>query len=314
MSSYLDLVNLVILESASEQDVLTEDTWDSAEAGRRIYPRIKRNVAQAWKNIQMDRDQWEFKAVQISTIIYPRVRVSDGFRAAGEPPSGSVFKGTDSVMQFTVRSVNTTAGDWTDGTAEAIIEFGDYTGSQLIPDDVFTEVSPVLDDGFFTYLGKGGYTFREINPLIRSFQWSTFTAVQEGTSLRPVMYIPYDNWYYNDFSYTTSSLNVPMYVSQDFAGEVVFYPQTLNPFRIDFICDTAPQILTDWDDVPYNLDEEFHDWIAWEALKLYALYDKNSDLYAYAKVQADGYAQSAERSLMPLVSWGRSTFNDWPAR
>ncbi len=49
--NYLGLVNLVIQESAGEINELTPLTWSSPEAGRRVYPRIKRYVAQAWKTI-----------------------------------------------------------------------------------------------------------------------------------------------------------------------------------------------------------------------------------------------------------------------
>src|SRR5688572_21791371 len=132
MATYLDLVNKVINESASEADELTSGTWSSAEAGRRIYPRIKRNVAQAWKDIQMFRNEWEFMTKEFSEVVYPRIRIKDGLRAAGAPAAGAIFVGADSEFELTVRNVYTT-GSWTLGTAEGLIEFEDYDGRRLIP-------------------------------------------------------------------------------------------------------------------------------------------------------------------------------------
>lgn len=309
MATYLDLVNKVISESGLELDELISSTWTSAEAGRRVYPRIKRNVADAWKMIQMDRNEWEFKTAELSTTIYPRIKITSGSRAAGAPPVGSTFRGANSDFLLTVRDVFLEDGSWTLGTAVATIEFDAYVGARLEPGETFDEVTPVLSDGSFTYLGKGSYDFLEVDPLVREPQWSTFTAYQENATANPVMYIPWDNWFYNEYNFTTSSQTAPNYVSQDFEGHIVFYPQTLNPFRISFIYDVAPQILSAWDDEPFNLPSEYHDWIAWEALMRLALYDKNPDLFAYARSQASLYKNRAERNLMPLMSYAPSPFN-----
>lgn len=309
MATYLDLVNKVIAESQSEQDALTSGTWATAEAGRRIYPRIKRNVADAWKLIQMSRNEWEFNTGSFSDLLYPRVKVTNGLRAAGTPPVGSVFVGADSDFSLTVRAVYTT-GDWTAGTAVGQIEFEDHEGTRLMPGEEFVETSPVADDGAFIYLGKGSYDFLEIDSSIREPQWGTFFAsYTEGTPY-PIRYIPWDNWVYNEYTFATNSVNGPAYLSQDFEGKVVFYPQTLNPFRVNFIYNAAPQILVDYDDEVERLPEEYHDWIAWRALMLYAMSEKNPTLFAYGKENETFYRLRAERNLMPLVSRAPSKFNE----
>lgn len=307
---YLALVNKVIQESASELDELTSGTWDSAEAGRRIYPRIKRNVAQAWKEIQMRRPSWEFMASEFSAVIYPRLTIKDAARAAGTPSVGAVFEGDESGFQFTVRDVLTT-GDWDDGEIAGMLEFEDYEGTRPIPGETFTEVSPVVGDGTFTYVGKGNYDFLDVDPYLREIQWATFVAnnVDSPVAMTPVRYVPWDNWAYKEYTFTTSALYVPNYVSQDFEGSVVFYPQTFTPFRINFIYKLAPQDLVEDDDVPSRLPEEYHEWIAWEALMNYAMFDKNPDLYAYANKHADFYMRRAERELMPLLSYRDNAFN-----
>lgn len=307
--TYLELVNKVLAESQSEQDPLTSGTWDSAEAGRRIYPRIKRNVADAWKLIQMSRNEWEFNVGSFSEVLYPRVKVTSGLRAAGAPPVGSVFVGAESGFTFTVRAVYTT-GSWTLGTAEGQLEFEAYEGTRLIPGEEFVETDPVADDGAFVYVGKGSYDFLEFDSAIREPHWATFFANSDNSAPYPVRYIPWDNWVYNEYSFAVNSVNGPAFLSQDYEGKVVFYPQTLNPFRVNFIYQAAPQILEEHDDEVLRLPEEYHDWIAWRALMMYAISDKNPTLFSYAKDNETFFRLRAERNLMPLVRRAPSRYNE----
>lgn len=309
MSNYLDLVNKVLIESNSEADQLTSGTWNSATAGRRIYPRVKRHVADAWKKIQMSRDEWEFMSSLFSGIVYPRLVIRNGLRAAGPPAAGAIFVGADSGFTITIRRVITQRGSWYLGTAEALVEFEDYTGNRMIPGEQFDEVSPVADDGEFIYISKGGYAFTEELPELRDIEWNTFTAGTSSNPLSPITYIPWDNWTYNEYNFINSSLSGPSYVSQDNQGNVVFYPQTYSPFRVTFVHTLEPQVLDEYYDEPDRIAEEYHDWIAWEALKMYALFDKNPTLYKYAEDNALPYKLKAERKLMPPVSYRSSPFN-----
>lgn len=309
---YLALVNKALQETANELDPLTSVTWSGPEAGRRIYTRMKGYVREAWKVMQMQRNEWEFKTAELSTIVYPRIKIQNGLRVLGTPPVGAVFKGDDSDFEFTVRRVLPISGDWTTGTAEAQIEFeADYVGNSLQTGEVFTEISPVPDDGGFIYLYKGSYNFADdaLTTDLREIQWSTFVASLGNTTPVPVLYIPWENWLYKDLSFTQNTSSAPAYVSQDFEGNVVFYPQTLDPFRINFIYDTAPQELVDFDDVPTKLQAEYHEWISWRAVMMLAHYDKNPDLFGYAKSMADTYEKRAERNLMPIPSWQDSRYN-----
>lgn len=313
MSTYLDLTNKVIYESGTELDELTSVSWYLPEAGRRQYPRIKRAVSDAWKTIQMERNEWEFKDEQYSGIVYPRIRITEGERLAGPPPLGTVFRGQDSGFQFTLSRLITIDGDWTLATANAQMEFTVAdVGNQLTPGEVFTEVTPVLNNGAFTYLEKGSYNFSQDNPLLREILWTTMVASQENAVAVPVWYIPWDNWLYKELSFVQGSRSVPNFASQDYKGDVVFYPQTLDPFRISFVHTTAPQVLLENDDdseVPFLLQEEYHDWIAWRAVMSLAMFNKNPTLYTYGKQNADLYKNRAERNLMPIPTWGRSRYS-----
>ena len=310
MATYLNLVNKVINESGSELDELDDVSWYSPDAGRRQYPRIKRLVAEAWKMIQMDRQEWEFKVEELSSIVYPRIKVVEGERLAGNPVVGSVYKGRDSNSIVTITRVVEDSGDWSSATGEAQFEIEASDNSPIpMPGEVFAEVSPVENDGHFLFLEKGNYSFKDVNPLIRNIHYLTMVVAQEDSSPTPVTFVPWDNWLQKEISYSHGTKNAPAYVSEDPQGRVVFSPQSMEPFRIWFQHDTAPQDLEEHDDVPFLLEPEYHDWIAWRATAQLARFNKNPDLLEYAGTMAGLYEKRAEASLMPKVTWGCSKYN-----
>lgn len=305
---YLALVNKVILESASEQDELTTGTWSTAEAGRRLYPRIKRLVREAWKTMQIKRNEWEFKAAELSTLVYPRIKFNSGDRAT-TPVAGDVFVSVDAGFSLTVRSVILDSGTWLGGDAVGQIEFEVYSGGQMpVPGELFEEELP--GTGTFIFIGNGSYDFGLSQTDLMEIEWTTFTANDGSSTSIPVVYMPFENWVYQNLSFTTSTQSPPAFVSQDFKGDVVFYPQSLTVFRVNFIYTQTPQELTDPDDVPDRLPSLYHEWIAWEALMNLALFDKNPQLYGYAQRMATEYRQRAERNLMPIPSWKANPMND----
>lgn len=308
MSTYLDLVNKVIQESGSEMEDLTDGTWDSAEAGRRIYPRIKRNVRDAWKKIQMKRDSWEFMTAELSSVIYPRIRFEGGDRGT-TPAASATYVGGTSGAVVTLQAVYVESGTFVAGDAVGQFDLSETTSTRLIVGETFTEVTPSVGVGSFTYLGKGDYSFAEINSRIGDIHWTTFTAAVESSAPKPLTYVPWDNWQFQEYGYATTSVTAPVYVTQDYRGRVSFYPQSFEPFRVSFIHALTPQILSEWDDVPEGMPEMYHDWIAWEALMVFAKYDKNPTLYKFAADEATLYMQRAEKNLLPLVTYRPSPFN-----
>jgi hypothetical protein len=125
LSTYLELTNLAILESGAEADELTSS--DFASPTDSVQRDIKRWVAKAWKEIQMEINNWEFKSKQAQFIIRPRFLVTDGDRPSA-PEEGSEFQGDDTDATFTVESVELLDGTWAAGTAVAIIEYSDLDG------------------------------------------------------------------------------------------------------------------------------------------------------------------------------------------
>ena len=316
MSTYLQLCNKVINEGGFEQNELTDLSWGQPEAGRRMYPRVKRAVASAWEDIQMSRNEWEFNNKEITTLIYPRFLV-DGIVSAlpsSGPEPGVVYRGVESGLELVV--VNVLQGPESDNF---YIDFtSDGTRNRAIIGETFEEVRPNAGDSSFEYVGRGAYRLRDLDVFMREPRWDTFVGYQQNSNPVPITYIPWKNWMYKEISYTTSTRSPPTFVSQDYKGDITFYPQSLSPFNVNFVYPTGPQILVDWDDVPAEslLPSEYHEWIAWKALSSLARFDKNPDLMAWADKNVDFYKKRAERNLMPIPSWSRNRYNGgyWPAR
>lgn len=306
---YLALCNKVINESGMEQNELTLNNWDSPEAGRRLYPRIKRAVREAWRTMQMERNEWEFGVKSGTYTILPRMLISDVTIDGGSPGPmpGSVYRGVDSKLLFTVVRVLPAREDdtfYVDFSAESNF-------NRALIGELFEEVDAPVGDSHFTYRGRGGYRYADFDPLMREPHWATFVGFEGTNTPNTIRYIPWDNWVYKELTYTTTTRSAPNFVSQDPYGDIVFYPQTLSPFDVNFYYDTAPQELTEPDDVPANslLPNEYHDWIAWRALENIARYDKNPDLMGWAQSQSRLYKRKAERNLMPIPSWAPNRYN-----
>lgn len=303
MSNYVELVNKVLLESGKEQDLLDVATWDSLDAGRRIYPKVKRLVREAWKTIQMSRNEWEFNTAELRVTVIPRIKIKFGFAPATVP---AIWRGALSNTVIETAEVGVT-GDWATGSATGQLEIIVVSGNQLIAGEEFIGED---EAGSFLYTEKGSYDFMdETQGLIREPHWSTFVAGNNTNYPNPVRYIPWDNYAYKTYNYHTGSNSSPSYVSQDFEGKMVFYPQSITPFTLSFVYDVAPQELIDAEDVPFNLPPEYHDWIAWAALMNLARFDKDPDLFSYASAMHDQYQKRAERSLLPIPSYRASPFN-----
>jgi hypothetical protein len=301
---YIDLVNKVLDESGKEQNPLNVANLDSAEAGRRLYPRVKRLVREAWKMLQMSRNEWEFNSGEVVLTIPPKLKFVTGSNPAGEPAGLSVWTGKTSGAVITVSAVTTTDGLWEDGDAYGQIEFSTTGSTPPIIGEVFEDGL----DGSFEYTGVGSYAISYGPGRVREPRWDTVKARRPGEGYVNMQFVPWTQFLLGGFTYGSSSA-VPYYFSQDYLGNLVFYAQTLQPFTLSFVYDMAPQDLTEAEDVPEGLPLEYHDWIAWEALINLARFDKDPDLYGYAQSMATVYRQRAERNLMPLIEWETSRYN-----
>lgn len=311
--NYLELVNYVIRESGNELNELDNTTWGTA-TGQRLYPRLKRYVAQAWTKIQMSRDQWEFNQAELNATVYPRFKFEQGSTLTVPPVAGTVFSAVGLVpsFSFTVRRVLLELGDWDEGTAIGQLEYEVHTGNTRVP--LGTTFQSADTNQTFNFTGVGSYTLDELD-MSGLFEfaepaYSTMTASQDNSTSHSVMFVPWESWFYKNLSFVEATQTPPLFASQDFEGKLVFYPQTVNPFVFSMISTLAPQTLVLATDVPARLPRQYHEWIAWEALISLATYDKNSSLAAHANRNAMFFRNRAERNLMPMISYRGSAYNE----
>lgn len=272
-----------------------------------MYPRLRNYVRQAWKAIQMERDQWEFNNAEVFTQVWPRFKFRNG-GGTNLPVAGTEFVGVDSGMRIRTRQLLLNEGNWTVSPASGQIEFEYVSGNtRIVLGEMFVEDG---GNSTFEYLERGSYDFGLVEPELNELRWDTMVGNHVGNVPQPVCYIPWENWFYQSYSYTVGTRTSPSWASQDFEGNVVFYPQTLEPFNFHFVYTAVPQELSDWDDEPARIPPQYHEWIAWEALLLLATYDKNPLLAAHAQRNAMPYRRRAEKNLMPIPSWRGSAFNE----
>lgn len=307
---YISLVNFAIEESGLELDLLDDVTWDSYVAGRRVYPRLKRYVQQSWKQIQISRNQWEFASAKVSQMVYPRFKYEEGLSSSSYFPSvGDEFIGVDSGFRFTVLRNIGASFNWLSGDGTGQLEFtttGKYQNPQV--GEIFVLAGD--PDVTFVFTGRGSYDFGLDVASLAEIKWDSFIILQPNSTPVPGVYVPYKSWMFDAYDYAEGTSTPPSFLSQDFEGNVVFLHQSYIPFRVSFIYAVQPQVLTDYFDVPRDLPEAYHEWIAWEAVKRIATYDKNPQLYAHAERNAVFYKNRAETNLMPVISWGSSKYNE----
>lgn len=305
--NYLELVNKVIQESGSEIDELTSVTWDQAVAGRRQYPRIKRYVADAWKMIQIGRDEWHFKATEFSTMLKPRVRFHEGSTASTPPAVGEVFVGDQSGYSITVSSLILESGTFAGGDAIGQIEFVTSSGdtSPIIGEYFFSETEP----SEFIFIGGGAYSTALNTSDLSNIKWDTLVMVDGEGAVNNLQYIPWDRWQDHVFSESLVNQDTSYYVTLDPMGRLMFNPQPAPFRRIIFMYNKTPQDLEEYDDIPDRMPAHFHEWIAWEALCTLATYDKNPQLFNHAKRFANLYRSRVDKHELPAMCWAENPFN-----
>lgn len=308
MSTYLELVNKAIVESGVDLTELTSGTWDDT-TGKRMYDRFKGWVKDAWTEIQIERNEWEFKAKHLTTSIRPRIYVELGNRAGGAPPVGSIFIGQTSGYRLEVTAVTTDTGVWTAGTATAIVEFEVLEGNMdAVIGEMFDEESPAAAIDVFQYNFWGRYDFVTDIGAEASIDPQSFTIVgssQDGSNLK---YVPWSVWRQN-YESSTRYRGRPYVVTITNDGKVDFYPRPDVAYTITFGYASVPQVLSADDDEPL-LDQFYNDMIAWRAVIFYALWDKNMDVLNYAKARHAFFKGRMERNMMPEVTFAPSTYDE----
>jgi hypothetical protein len=319
MSTYLELVNLAIAEAGKDQDDLTSANFASPP-DIRMYGRFKRWVNESYKEIQMARNEWEFKTARASVFAGPAIYVEQGSRATA-PTVGSLYVGADSNYSLEVEQVILHSGTWLAGTAKATIYFtvpGDVEASDFKFNEVFTED---LGVGTFRVKGWGRYDFKVdgqvpdiMEVLVESFssQSTGGSAIQDNdpdVGLSSLTYVPWNAWE-EVFDGMAGNRGRPSFVTTAPDGTLEFWPRPDKQYVIHFTYtkdDAASMVL--FDDTPSAIHPRYHDIIAWMAVHKSGMYDRDRTITSRADKRITYFRNAMERNLMPAVSFQPSRFN-----
>lgn len=319
MSTFLELVNAAILESGTDLDSVGVSEFTSPP--KMMQERFKTWVQTAWKELQMERDDWEYKVGRASCFVFPSIYVENGNRATA-PPVGAVYDGDDSGFTFEVKQVVTHSGAWASGTAKATIYFeitdegsGDFKFNEL-----FDETSPVAAANIFRCKGWGHFDFLADGQLtdfdiihqntlfIQTTGGSANQTNTSGVGLTPLVFVPFTEWELIEAS--AGGRGQPMYYTQTPDGQLDFWPRPDEEYVVHFTYTKTLETLTAYTDTPSSLPSEYHDAIMWRTLMLYGDYDNNLALERRAAKRFQFYKNKMEKRLMPVVTFGRSRYDE----
>lgn len=317
--NYLELVNRAIQEAGKDQDDLTAGTFASPPDVR-MYNRFKNWINDSYRQIQMARNEWEFKTARASVFIYPALYVERGLRASS-PPVGSVYIGDDTEFEFTVLQSILHSGTWAAGTAKATLYFDEgYEGADFKFNELFDEVSPVAASSIFRAKGWGRYDFMadgQLTDLLRPLE-DTFmvqstggSSVQENDSsigLTPLVFIDWDRWQatINGFAGGRGS---PSFITRAPDGDYEVWPRPDKAYVLNFTYTTTDGSLSAYSDTPSVLPERFHPLIYWMAVEKAGMYDRDRAIVSKAQKEISFYRERLETAAMPMMNFGPSVYN-----
>lgn len=320
MSTYLELVNLAIQEAGKDQDDLTSVNFASPP-NPRMYNRFKKWVNEAYVEIQMARNEWEFKASRATVLCGPAIYVEQGSRALA-PAVGSIYIGADTGYTFIVQQVVLHSGLWAAGTAKATIYFSlpDDPGAQDYKlNEVFTE-DTLISPGTMRCKGWGRYNFvadGQVSDLLEPLMESFFVQTTGGSSIQPnepesglgrVSHVPW-NVYQNRFELIAGNRGRPMVVSTAPDGSLELWPRPDKQYVIHFTYTKTDSVMSLYGDTPSALPARYHEIVAWMAVHKSGMYDRDRTITSRADTRIKYFRNAMERNLMPMVSMGESRFN-----
>lgn len=322
--NFLEIVNGAIQEAGKDQDDLTAGTFASPPDAR-MYNRFKRWANQSYKELQMLRNDWEFKTSRASVLISPAIYLEEGDRAV-TPPVGTLFRGQDTEFLLEVQQVILESGTWLAGDAKATVYFSipeENEGTDFKFNELFDEVNDagtVLTAGVFRCKGWGRYDFvadgsvpdlLEVDKTSFKSQSTGGSTLQENEAdvgLIPLAYMDWNDWEWS-FDTWAGSRGRPYYVTTSPDGDLEFYPRPDKQYVINFTYTKTDGTLTAYSDTPTLLPSRYHEILVWLTVRKSGMYDRDRAIVSRADEHIRPYRNAMEKNLMPDVSFGNSRYD-----
>lgn len=313
--TYLQLVNEAMAEAKVSVDPLTSSDF-ATNTSHLLYSRFKKWVNAAYEELFMDRREWLFRKERAVVTIWPRLYMG---AMTYTPSPGDVLVGASSGTIVTVKSVHTfeDAEQSTPLELTLSVEFDATTPPRnLIMRETFNRTSPTAATGVGYLIGPGRYEFSAIVEGLEAIDYDTVrvhrtpaNAAAAGSTMAsnsdPVIALPWIKWQ-SEFELYPWAGELPQYISETPQGSYALFPQPEGESLISFDYTQGVKLMSLHSDVPSALPARYHDYLLYAALEKFADWDRQPQLWAYARKHAEKYRNWLELYEMPeigIVGW-----------
>lgn len=314
MSTFLDLTNDAMLEAGVDLNELTSVNFASANS--RMYARFKRWVRRAYKDIQIMRNDQQYRVGTANVIVSPRIRVEQA-AAATAPVADDTFSCDDTSATFTALGADLLSGTWAGGDAVAYLDFLDLDGEFKF-NELVSRVTPTADTGILRITGWGRYDLAtEVSDLLEADTKSFFiqstggSTEQDNTAdmdIHPLIHVPWAQWL-RTYEGAYGGRGTPRFITTTPEGHYDLYPRPDEQYVLNFSYTKDVEDLTNYDDSPTALPAIYHDAIMWKAVMYYAAFDKKPSKYVEAENHWRKYQIMLESNQMPEVTFGQCAYD-----
>jgi hypothetical protein len=315
LSDYRTLTNRAIKESGADLDEIQLADWTSPTDS--MQRKFQYWIQSAWREIQMESNDWHWMSKQAQLILRPRLLVVDGDRSVA-PPATSTFEGDDTGATFEVVDTVLLSGTWAAGTAVALIEYTDLDG-EFKWNELYDETAPTpANTDVFRLKWWGRYNLAtEISDLAQA-DYTTFYVQSTGGSAdqtntatpdnKPLVYVPWADWLPR-FEGDQISRACPQYFTMTPDGWIDFWPRMDQEYVLSFTYAGEPQELSAAVDTPTGLDTQYQDIIVWRAVMKWADFQERPAQFARAERWYETYKNRMEKNKKPNYSFAQNPFN-----
>lgn len=306
--TYLELVNRALVESKVTLDPLTSVNF-ATPPGSIMYDHFKRWCNDAYQELALSRNDWQFRKERATVTVYPRLQV------AGLPGSitpGDILRTKTSGVQLTVIEVHIFENiEQPNNGAEVTISFLYDDPSQaadIILGEELEEINPTPTALVGYVKGWGFYDFRELLPVSLQIDPESVylnktvqDSFDEGDlNSYPVAFLPWETFDTKyAYRYIDMYYGAARAIAQTPQGSYELYPRLDKAYLLSFDYTRDFEPLTTWDSIPDILPPEYHQYLMWKTVMEYADFDGNAKVFARAKKHIDQYAYWYDRDNLP---------------
>lgn len=311
--NYLQLVNRTLLESGLDSAPLTSGNF--AIPPDRMYDRLKHWVAEANRQMQRERQEYQTLVKEGVALVSPRFSFYDynDIVPATLPQGDARSVDTNKLFTTAPAIFSTTTEGYSDITAvnNEVVSVDNPVNFALKIGEVIN-YPPPAPEAITRFKRWGTYNLTDQNATLDTLMTDvdtvhltsmTFTVDSRNTAdRRTIPYVPFDSSDFPEHGCWYGTPGEPRLFTKIPDGRLAFYPHPAYPIRIRFNYTKKIQELSAFDDIPTWLDEKWHDGIVYLAASYYGDYED-------PKVSQRSYRrywnakQQMERELAPVPSF-----------